>query len=532
MKKSRLLLAASIACATLVAFSCTNKTEGGQEEEKQEEQGAEQNEESNLENVVYKFVASPLKGKWEIGDKIFVHGSFGLNTVDAEITAETVLSEDGKVASMKLGTVAENPAEPDGLYAVYPADAAKHLKGMLKASTTFSDCSGLRCAAYLKDSTFTFVDASATISFSAAGYDSFAFCTNELDGLSGMQMVVEYTSEKSSFTTKDGDGYPYLEGSIDSEGKAKIWLPAGVKLNGGYTIFLGKDGTWPKIYKSGTTATLEAGKNVDLGDISSSLADYSGKAPKLPRITGSKVFEVVFNELSGVYPTGDGQSLWVVGDDGDLAKISLTGEVLYKFHIGGDAEDVCIDPETGNLLIGWEDCTNGQGVAMVEAPDFNKRAKALFTIPEASGYGNAGIEGLTYYKDGLVFAGSQSNSHLFLCDLNAKKVVWQKKLYDRNRVNEIAGLYYDKYTDWLWIITSEPAKGGKVFVYDIDVTVTDGVYDVAMNYLGAYLVAAAQNSESVCIDRDNNCMWVGDDYGSTSYIYRYDMTGLKDFDIE
>ena len=36
---------------------------------------------------------------------------------------------------------------------------------------------------------------------------------------------------------------------------------------------------------------------------------------------------------------------------------------------------------------------------------FNKRAKALFTIPEAAGYGNAGIEGLTYYKDGLVFAG-------------------------------------------------------------------------------------------------------------------------------
>ena len=69
----------------------------------------------------------------------------------------------------------------------------------------------------------------------------------------------------------------------------------------------------------------------------------------------------------------------------------------------------------------------------------------------------------------------------------------------------------------------------KVFVFDIDHSVTDGKYSVTMDYLGAYPVGGS-NPESVCIDRVHSCMWVGDDYGDTSYLYRYDFTGFDDFD--
>jgi len=212
-----------------------------------------------------------------------------------------------------------------------------------------------------------------------------------------------------------------------------------------------------------------------------------------------------------------------VGDDGDLAKLDMEGNVTYNFHIGGDAEDVSINPETHDLLIGLEP----DGVGQVKAPDFNARATTLFNLAACKNYGNSGIEGLTYYKDGMVFAGAQSNSHLFLCDLATKTVLWDAKLYDVNRVSEIAGLSYDPLSGWLWIIDSEAKK---IFVFAVDHTVTDGKWAVSMDYIGAYPVAGS-NPESVCVDRKNNCVWVGDDYGSTSYLYRYEFTGFEEFDL-
>ena len=37
-----------------------------------------------------------------------------------------------------------------------------------------------------------------------------------------------------------------------------------------------------------------------------------------------------------------------------------------------------------------------------------------------------------------------------------------------------------------------------------------------------------ENPESVCVDHKHSCIRVGDDYGSTSYLYRFDFTGLDD----
>ena len=46
--------------------------------------------------------------------------------------------------------------------------------------------------------------------------------------------------------------------------------------------------------------------------------------------------------------------------------------------------------------------------------------------------------------------------------------------------------------------------------------------------LGTYALKTRSNEESICVDHKNQCVWVGDDYGSTSYIYKYDFTGLND----
>ena len=318
---------------------------------------------------------------------------------------------------------------------------------------------------------------------------------------------------------KQNTGYPFKYGSLKSGEKVEVWMPGDMTFKGGLTIFLGKDGQWPASYKVSSDVVLEYGKSKDLGNISASVTPYDGPAPKMPQMGEYTKLTIDAEELSGLCLSEDQSFLWGVGDEGDLVKISFEGEVLSTFHIGGDTEDVSRNPETGDLLIALEP----QGVGVVKAPGFNSKVSTLFNIAACSGYGNGGMEGLTYYKNGKVLAGAQSHSHLFLCDLATKKVIWEKKMYDKQLVSEIAGLCYDPLTDWLWIIDSEAKK---VFVFIV------GEEDASMTLLGAYPVSSPGNPESVCVDHKNSCIWVGDDYGSTSYLYRYDFTGLDDAIIQ
>ena len=55
----------------------------------------------------------------------------------------------------------------------------------------------------------------------------------------------------------------------------------------------------------------------------------------------------------------------------------------------------------------------------------------------------------------------------------------------------------------------------KLFVFDGEVTELQAIYDVS--FIG--------NAESVCVDHQRGCVWVGDD-GSTSKIYKISFTGL------
>ena len=82
-------------------------------------------------------------------------------------------------------------------------------------------------------------------------------------------------------------------------------------------------------------------------------------------------------------------------------------------------------------------------------------------------------------------------------------------------ITEIAGLSYDPLTDWLWVVDSESHR---FFALTGD----------AEQLLGTYMLKTKSNEESICVDHKNSCIWIGDDYGSTSYIYKYEFTGLDD----
>ena len=529
MKRVITLLLLPIFFVALISYSCSQEPTDDPDDPsgQTDPSGKEENtDEDGLKPGTFKFVASPLKGTWNAGDCIYVHGALGSVAKSITLTASDI-SSDGKTATAYLDDVTQYPVDPDGLYAAYPDEAVKHSNGVIGVKTIFSSCETLLTMAYLNGDTFMFVDASSMIAFSISGdYDGYAIATGDRNGLNITRLEVEYTSSKTSFSQKQNDGYPFKYGKLEPGKKVQIWLPGDILLKDGFTIFLEKSGDWKSAYSKAGDIQLKAGDCMDLGDISSSVSAYTGPAPKMPIVEKSSQRAVKFNELSGIYLSEDQTFLWGVGDDGDLARIDFEGNVISSFHIGGDAEDVTIDPATHNLLIGWEDCSNGQGVAVVAAPDFNQRASALFTVKAAAGYGNSGVEGLTYYKDGMVFVGTQHNSHLFLCDLASKTVLWNKMLYDKDRVSEIGGLCYDPLTGWLWIIDSEAKK---IFVFAVDHSVNDNSeWDVAMDYLGAYPVSAPSNPESVYVDHVHGCVWVGDDYGSTSYLYKYEMTGLDD----
>ena len=503
----RLIYMLAAATLAMAALSCNPTIDP--------EEGNGPDSGQNVKPGTYKFVASPLKGIWKAGDQIYVHGALGTDAQVITLAAGDI-SSDGKTASAKLDQVTNTPLDPDGLYAVWPDEAVQHNNGIMNTKATFNDCERLLTAAYLDGDTFTFKDASAAVSFTVGGgYDGYAIAMNSREGINVTRVEVDFSSAKTNISQKQNDGYPFKYGSVAKGSETIIWFPGNAILASGYTIFLSKGGVWSATYSVSGDVTLPAGEILELGDISAKVTAYSGPAPKMPKMGKATKYAVQLEELSGLCLSADEDFLWSVGDEGDLAKLSFEGEVIELNHISGDTEAISRNPETGDLLIGLEP----DGVGIVKAPSFSGKVTTLFSIAACKNYGNAGIEGFTYYKNGMVYAGAQSNSHLFCCDLASGTVLWDKKMYNKKLVSEIADLCYDPLTDWLWIIDSEAKK---IFVFTGD----------AESLLGAYSVSGISNPESVCVDHKHGCVWVGDDYGSTSYLYKYPFEGLDDAIIE
>jgi hypothetical protein len=517
MKKLVLLLTAAMFCLVVpCCISCTDQNDDNGENNGQNTDTTD----DGLKPGTYKFVASSFKGSWEVGDQIYVHGSYGPKSQIITLTAQDI-SSDGKTATGTLDTVCEFPTKPDGLYAAWPAEAVYQTIGLQGTETTFSDSNRLLCVAYLSGDTFSFTDPTAVITFTVNGqYDRFAFASNTREGQRPGEFTVSVSTDvNSNFARPTNDGYPFRYGQVKSGEKVSLWFPGGTSFSEGFILFFGNgENNWGGTYSVDGKVTVESGKSLDLGDITGKIANYDGPAPKLPEMLKKTKFTVKFNELSGICLSKDQDFLWGVGDDGDLAKISFEGVLLEnKRYIGGDAEAISMDPVTKDLLIGLED--GYQGLAIIKAPDYSGSLEKKWKVAAAKNFGNAGVEGLTYYKDGLVYVGTQQNSELFLCNMETGEVLSDKKLYNKALVSEIADLCYDPLTDWLWIIDSEAKK---IFVFTGDMS----------TYFGAYSVGSISNPESVCVDHKHSCVWVGDDAGSTSYLYRFDFSGLDDANIQ
>ena len=481
----------------------------------------------------YTFTVSPLKGKWEAGDQISVHGSYGPAAKTYTLKASDI-SSDGKTAKIKLESdLFEYLSAPDNLYAAWPASAVKAEDGLMDATTTFTKADILLAQAYLEGSNFAFDDASAALTFSVSGsYDRVLIAGNQRPGLRFQEYTNAHSSAETSFAKVVSDGYPFREVKPAGDGKTTtIWFPGGVTLKGGFTLYFGKNGEWPVAYTQTTedglqNGMLKAGKVLELGDITSKLEPYTGPEPKMPEMVKRTKYSVELNELSGLCLSADDSFLWAIGDGSEIAQISFEGKRVNKANLKTtsgstiDSEAISLNYDTGDLLIGGEPSSVCRipaiGVGDIFKESTYKGAETLFKIDDAKSFGNAGLEGLTYYKDGLAYAGTQTGSYLYLCNLETGEVIWRKGLREKfPAITEIADLCYDPLTDWLWVIDSESLR---FFALTGD----------AESMLGFYSARGISNPESVCVDHKNSCIWVGDDYGSTSYLYRFDFTGLDD----
>lgn len=225
---------------------------------------------------------------------------------------------------------------------------------------------------------------------------------------------------------------------------------------------------------------------------------------RMPVMGSRTVMDVDVEELSGLCLNLDNSALLACGDQGVVKLISFDGKVTDIWSRDADMEDITIDPNTEHMYIAIE---GSQKVYRLDAPDYTSHSSVIY-VQEAidKDYSNSGLEGISYYKDDLLFIGSQWGANLWIYRFDGTMV---SKVSLSGFADEIAGLCYDPVADWLWVVDSNHVK--------IYICTVDG------KLLASYDLGSVDNAESICVDRDHGCVWIGSDEESPK-LYRYSFT--------
>lgn len=220
----------------------------------------------------------------------------------------------------------------------------------------------------------------------------------------------------------------------------------------------------------------------------------------IPEMGEYSVVEVNVGELSGLCFNKDKSAFLTCGDKGIIKTVTFDGEVSDFASYSADMEGITLDPSTGDIYLAIE---GAQAVHVLSAPSYNEH-KTAFVVQEAVDgyYKNSGLEAVEYYKKDLLFVGSQKYANLW----QYKKDGTKKSLVSLSKfATEVAGLSYEKEHDLLWVTDS---KIQKIFLCRPDGTL-----------LATYDIPFIENAESICVDRERGCVWVGSDE-TQSKVYR------------
>lgn len=216
---------------------------------------------------------------------------------------------------------------------------------------------------------------------------------------------------------------------------------------------------------------------------------------RMPVMGASEVYEVDVEEISGLCLDADKSALISCGDQGLVKRISFEGETSEILVYPADMEGLTLHPTTGDLYLAIE---GRQEVARLAAPAYDTY-ETVFKVQEAidGNYRNGGLEAVEYFKDDMLFVGSQTEANLWQYKVDGTLV---SKISLSDFATEIAGLCYEPEADLLWVTDSNQAK--------IFLCTTEGVL------LETYDVPFIENLESICVDRERGCVWVASDEDS------------------
>ncbi|ORX64374.1 hypothetical protein BCR32DRAFT_298097 [Anaeromyces robustus] len=233
----------------------------------------------------------------------------------------------------------------------------------------------------------------------------------------------------------------------------------------------------------------------------------------LPSISKTfyKDLDIKIPELSGLKLSASNDFLWGIGDEGQLAQITLKYKVTLLTDFQGiDTEGITIDSKTGDLIV----CVEPNTISRITKSSNYKNIVNLFTVKEAAGWKEDGLEGITLFNETQIYVGSQRDALLWHYDIkgNLKKRIELKKV--ASQITEVADLCYDEEKNRLWVIDSAIKT---IFLFNGEVTKLLKTYKLS---------SSINNPESIAIDRKNGNIWVGEDDDETYRLFRIEMKNL------
>ncbi|MBR6183507.1 MAG: hypothetical protein IKQ76_02950 [Bacteroidales bacterium] len=210
-------------------------------------------------------------------------------------------------------------------------------------------------------------------------------------------------------------------------------------------------------------------------------------------------------EVSGLCLAPDGDGMLAASDEKGVYAVSWTGETKPFFverHM--DCEGVTIDPATRDVYYVVE---GRQEIRRLRAPEY-KESELLGVIKEAGYRTNSGLEAITWMNDGTLLVGNQADPRLLIRFSPTEGILDRIEITEG--IEDISGLCYDPVRNALWIPDSE--------LRTVNLCTLKG------KVIASYPVPFIDNGESLYVDRDRQCIWVGDD--TTSKLYKISFKNL------
>ena len=307
------------------------------------------------------------KTAWVAGDQIVVHGEYAADQVVVTLSAGDI-SADGKTATLTVDNLKPYTREDvtSTLYAGYPAEAVNNLKHCFFYTQFNATNRPVMAACNTADDKFNFVDLNAVITFSAEGnYDSFTFFGNKKEYIGYNVYQVKITSNEQNFTQYVND--PYL--SIDlpfTSGENKIYVPAGLKFEAGYTIKFKKGSGYVNILKTHDEVSVDHGAKLEMGNVAAEIEEYIDP------------FSADVKDLDA-------------NGNANCYVITAPGSYKFKAVYGNDVNSYILDAESGDVLWEtWNDASEVEAGSVIASAGYAEDYMILKT-PDTLRPGNAVI---------------------------------------------------------------------------------------------------------------------------------------------